>query len=73
MAITGMRGHDVFIRPATGGNQMVPASFASWRLGEKLKNLVMTENAIAKEIVDASFRMEDVRGIVEKEATHPEP
>jgi hypothetical protein len=34
-----------------------PASFASWRLREKLKNLVMTENAIAKEIVDASFRM----------------
>jgi hypothetical protein len=36
---------------------MVPAFFASSRLREKLKNLVMTENAIAKEIVDAAFRI----------------
>jgi GxxExxY protein len=43
-------------------NQMVPASFASWRLGEELKNLVMTENAIAKEIVDAAFRIHTTLG-----------
>ena len=36
--------------------------FASWRLGEKLKKAAMTENAIAKEIVDAAFRMHTTLG-----------
>ena len=38
------------------------AFFASWRLGEKLKNAAMTENAIAKEIVDAAFRIHTTLG-----------
>ena len=35
---------------------------ASLRLGEKLKKIAMTENAIAKEIVDAAFRVHTALG-----------
>ena len=38
------------------------AFFAAWRLGEKLKGTAMTENAIAKEIVEAAFRIHTVLG-----------
>jgi GxxExxY protein len=38
------------------------AFFASWRLGEKLKKIAMTENAIAKEIVNAAFRIHTTLG-----------
>jgi GxxExxY protein len=38
------------------------AFFASWRLGEKLKKAGMTENAIAKETVDAAFRIHTALG-----------
>jgi GxxExxY protein len=38
------------------------AFFASWRLGEKLKEGCMTENAIAKETVDAAFRIHTTLG-----------
>jgi GxxExxY protein len=38
------------------------AFLAAWRLGEKLKNHAMTENAIAKEIVDAAFRIHTTLG-----------
>jgi GxxExxY protein len=37
-------------------------SFASLRLGEKLKKADMDENAIAKEIVDAAFRIHTTLG-----------
>jgi hypothetical protein len=37
-------------------------SFASWRLGEKKSETTMTENAIAKEIVDAAFRIHTTLG-----------
>jgi len=46
------------INPAWGSL----AFFASWRLGEKLKRIAMTENAIAKEIVDAAFRIHTTLG-----------
>ena len=36
--------------------------FAFWRLGEKLKSAAMTENAIAKEIVDAAYRIHTALG-----------
>src|SRR5450755_2401676 len=35
---------------------------ATWRLGERLKKATMTENAIAKEIVDAAFRIHTTLG-----------
>ena len=35
---------------------------ATWRLGVKIENAVMTENAIAKEIVDAAFRIHTTLG-----------
>ena len=38
------------------------AFLASWRLGERLKKAAMTENAIAKEIVDAAFRIHTTLG-----------
>jgi GxxExxY protein len=39
------------------------AFFASWRLGEKQKKrAAMTENAIAKEIVDSAFRIHTTLG-----------
>ena len=34
----------------------------SWRLGERLKKAAMTENAIAKEIVDAAFPIHTTLG-----------
>jgi GxxExxY protein len=37
-------------------------SFASLRLGEKLKKADLDENAIAKEIVDAAFRIHTTLG-----------
>jgi GxxExxY protein len=40
----------------------VDAFFASWRLGEKPEKVGMTENAIAKEIVDAAFRIHTTLG-----------
>jgi GxxExxY protein len=40
----------------------VVAFLAAWRLGEKLKKAGMTENAIAKEIVDAAFRVHTTLG-----------
>ena len=42
--------------------EVVDAFFASWRLGEKRKKAAMTENAIAKEIVDAAFRIHTTLG-----------
>jgi GxxExxY protein len=50
---------------ATGGiNQAAPSlrSFAPLRLGEKLMKADMDENAIAKEIVDAAFRIHTTLG-----------
>jgi GxxExxY protein len=44
------------------GPGAVDAFLASWRLGEKLKQAGMTENAIAKEIVDAAFRIHTTLG-----------
>jgi GxxExxY protein len=41
---------------------VVDAFFASWRLGEKIKKAGMTENAIAKETVDAAFRIHTTLG-----------
>jgi len=38
------------------------AFLASWRLGERLKKAAMTENAIAKEIVDTAFRIHTTLG-----------
>jgi hypothetical protein len=38
------------------------AFLASWRLGERLKKAAMTENAIAKEIVDAAFHIHTTLG-----------
>jgi GxxExxY protein len=35
---------------------------ASWRLGERLKKAAITENAIAKEIVDAAFHIHTALG-----------
>jgi GxxExxY protein len=44
------------------GPEVVEAFFASWRLGEKIGKADMTENAIAKEIVDAAFRIHTTLG-----------
>ena len=38
------------------------AVLATWRLGVKIENAVMTENAIAKDIVDAAFRIHTTLG-----------
>jgi hypothetical protein len=38
------------------------AFLASWRLGEKLKKAAMTENAIARQIVDAAFHIHTTLG-----------
>ena len=38
------------------------AFLASWRLGERLSKAAMTENAIAKQIVDAAFRIHTTLG-----------
>src|SRR5580658_1626029 len=38
------------------------AFLASWRLGERLKKAAMTENTIAREIVDAAFRIHTTLG-----------
>jgi GxxExxY protein len=35
---------------------------ATWRLGVRIENAVMTENAIAKEVVDAAFRIHTTLG-----------
>jgi GxxExxY protein len=43
-------------------SDVVDALFASWRLGEKITKAGMTENAIAKEIVDAAFRVHTTLG-----------
>src|SRR5262245_43577934 len=55
------------VRPATPGcspspDSMPPAAVSSWRLGERLKKAAMTENAIAKQIVDAAFRIHTTLG-----------
>ena len=42
--------------------ELAVAFLATWRLGEKLKKAAMTENAIAKEIVDAAFRVHTTLG-----------
>jgi GxxExxY protein len=42
--------------------ETVIAFFAPWRLGEKLKKAEMTENAVAKEIVAAAFRVHATLG-----------
>jgi GxxExxY protein len=42
--------------------ELAVAFLATWRLGEKLKKAAMTENAIAKEIVDAAFRIHTTLG-----------
>src|SRR6266851_9489227 len=44
------------------GPERSMAFLASWRLGEKLKKAGMTENAIAKEIVDAAYRIHTTLG-----------
>src|SRR5438552_4919365 len=53
------------VRAADGINQSREqqfAFFASWRLGEKIREAGMTENAIAKEIVDGAFRIHTTLG-----------
>src|SRR5208337_1267547 len=58
------------VRPTVPGCSPCPrfyartgvAFLASWRLGERLKKAAMTENAIAKEIVDAAFRIHTTLG-----------
>jgi len=42
--------------------ELAVAFLATWRLGEKLKEAAMNENAIAKEIVDAAFRVHTTLG-----------
>jgi GxxExxY protein len=42
--------------------EAVVAFFASWRLGERKREATLTENAIAKEIVDAAFRIHTTLG-----------
>ena len=42
--------------------QAAVAFLASWRLGERPKKAALTENAIAKEIVDAAFRIHTTLG-----------
>jgi GxxExxY protein len=48
--------------PVRQDGQAASALLASLRLGEKLKRSVMTEDAIAKEIVDAAFRIHTTLG-----------
>jgi GxxExxY protein len=42
--------------------EAVIAFFASWRLGERKREATVTENAVAKEIVDAAFRVHTTLG-----------
>src|SRR5580700_3039314 len=53
------------VQAAGGINQVlraVVAFLASWRLGERKRKAPMTENAIAKEVVDAAFRIHTTLG-----------
>jgi hypothetical protein len=51
------------LREPSSPAELAVAFLATWRLGEKLKKAAMTENAVAKEIVDAAFRVHITRGI----------
>ena len=44
------------------GPETAIAFFASWRLGERKREATRTENAIAKEVVDAAFRVHTTLG-----------
>src|SRR5712691_10991264 len=52
----------VFLRSTAPVTREAVAFLASWRLGEKLQRTAMTENTIAKEIVDAAFRVHTALG-----------
>ena len=58
-----MRPHTPHI-PDHGSADANTAFLALWRLGERLdiNEIVMTENAIAKEIVDAAFHIHTALG-----------
>jgi GxxExxY protein len=50
------------LREPSSPAELAVAFLATWRLGEKLKKAAMTENAVAKEIVDAAFRVHTTLG-----------